>query len=140
MANPLPSVNAIETDRMPPELPTRVTSEGVIYPLMAAPLLLEAERAVKAAQAAIDAGHKGIAIFGALKESDSQGSEKDIRREFLYPVGTAIDIARSSRPPAGQMQGLVQGMARLALTDVLQSHPLGTIFVWPVILGMGNLR
>ena len=27
MANPLTSVNAIETDRMPPELPTRVTSE-----------------------------------------------------------------------------------------------------------------
>ena len=94
MANPLPSVNAIETDRMPPELPTLVTSEGVIYPLMAAPLLLEDERAVKAAQAARDAGHKGIAILGALKESDSQGSEKDLRREFLYPVGTAIDIAR----------------------------------------------
>ncbi len=94
MANPLPSVNAIETDRMPPELPTRVTSEGVIYPLMTAPLLLEDERAVKAAQTAIDAGHKVIAIFGALKESDSQGSEKDLRREFLYPVGTAIDIAR----------------------------------------------
>ena len=95
MANPLTSMNAIETDRMPPELPTRVTSEGVIYPLMtAAPLLLEDERAVKAAQTAIDAGHKVIAIFGALKESDSQGSEKDLRREFLYPVGTAIDIAR----------------------------------------------
>ena len=70
MANPLTSVNAIETDRMPPELPTLVTSEGVIYPLMTAPLLLEDERAVKAAQTAIDAGHKGIAIFGALKESD----------------------------------------------------------------------
>ena len=37
-----------------------------------APLLLEAERAVKAAQAAIDAGHKVIAIFGALKESDDR--------------------------------------------------------------------
>ena len=70
MANPLTSVNAIETDRMPPELPTRVTSEVVIYPLMTAPLLLEDERAVKAAQTAIDAGHKVIAIFGALKESD----------------------------------------------------------------------
>ena len=123
MANPLTSVNAIETHRIPPELPMLVTSEVVIYPLMAAPLLLEDERAVKAAQAAIDAGHKVIAIFGALKESDSEGSEKDLRREFLYPVGTAIYIARSSRTPDGQMQVLVQGMARLALTDVLQSHP-----------------
>lgn len=123
MADPLTSVNAIETHRIPSELPMLVTSEVVIYPLMAAPLLLEDERAIQAAQAAIDAGHKVIAIFGALKESDSEEGEKDIRREFLYPVGTAIYIARSSRTPEGQMQVLVQGMARLALTDVLQSHP-----------------
>ena len=123
MADPLTSVNAIETHRIPSELPMLVTSEVVIYPLMAAPLLLEDERAIKAAQTAIDAGHKVIAIFGALEESDSEGGEKDIRREFLYPVGTAIYIARSSRTPDGQMQVLVQGMARLALTDVLQSHP-----------------
>lgn len=118
--NPLTSVNAIEAYSIPSELPMLVTSEVVIYPLMAAPLLLEDERAVKAAQAAIDAGHKVLAIFGELEESDA---EEDIRRESLYPVGTAIYIARSAEMPDGRMQVLVQGMARLSLVDVLQSQP-----------------
>ena len=118
--NPLTSVNAIEAYSIPSELPMLVTSEVVIYPLMAAPLLLEDERAVKAAQAAIDAGHKVLAIFGELEESDA---EEDIRRESLYPVGTAIYIARSAEMPDGRMQVLVQGMARLSLIDVLQSQP-----------------
>ena len=96
---PLTSVNAIEAYSIPSELPMLVTSEVVIYPLMAAPLLLEDERAVKAAQAAIDAGHKVIAIFGELEESDA---EEDIRRESLYPVGTAIYIARSAEMPDGR--------------------------------------
>ena len=48
MANdkPLTSVNAIEAYSIPSELPMLVTSDVVIYPLMAAPLLLEDERAV----------------------------------------------------------------------------------------------
>jgi ATP-dependent Lon protease len=70
--NPLTSVNAIEAYSIPSELPMLVTSEVVIYPLMAAPLLLEDERAVKAAQAAIDAGHKVLAIFGELEESEAE--------------------------------------------------------------------
>ena len=123
MADPLTSVNAIEAYRIPSELPMLVTSEVVIYPLMAAPLLLEDERAIKAAQAAIDAGHKVIAIFGELKATDAEERGEDVRREFLYPVGTAIYIARSAQTPDGRMQVLVQGMARLALIDVLQSHP-----------------
>lgn len=123
MADPLTSVNAIEAYRIPSELPMLVTSEVVIYPLMAAPLLLEDERAIKAAQAAIDAGHKVIAIFGELKATDAEEREEDVRREFLYPVGTAIYIARSAQTPDGRMQVLVQGMARLGLIDVLQSHP-----------------
>ena len=123
MADPLTSVNAIEAYRIPSELPMLVTSEVVIYPLMAAPLLLEDERAIKAAQAAIDAGHKVIAIFGELKATDAEERGEDVRREFLYPVGTAIYIARSAQTPDGRMQVLVQGMARLGLIDVLQSHP-----------------
>ena len=123
MADPLTSVNAIEAYRIPSELPMLVTSEVVIYPLMAAPLLLEDERAIKAAQDAIDAGHKVIAIFGELKATDAEERGEDVRREFLYPVGTAIYIARSAQTPDGRMQVLVQGMARLALIDVLQSHP-----------------
>ncbi len=125
MANdkPLTSVHAIETYRIPSELPMLVTSEVVIYPLMAAPLLLEEERAVKAAQAAIDAGHKVVAIFGALEERDADAREKENPRESLYPVGTAIYIARSAQTPDGRMQVIVQGMARLALQDVLQSQP-----------------
>lgn len=123
MADPLTSVNAIEAYRIPSELPMLVTSEVVIYPLMAAPLLLEDERAIKAAQAAIDAGHKVIAMFGELKASDAEERGEDVRRECLYPMGSAIYIARSAQTPDGRMQVLVQGMARLALIDVLQSHP-----------------
>ncbi len=120
---PLTSVNAIEAYNIPSELPMLVTSEVVIYPLMAAPLLLEDERAVKAVEAAIDAGHKVLAIFGQLEANDSGKVAEDIHREQLYPVGTAIYIARSARTPDGRMQVLVQGMSRIALQDVVQSQP-----------------
>ena len=126
---PLTSVNAIEAYNIPSELPMLVTSEVVIYPLMAAPLLLEDERAVKAAEAALDAGHKVVAIFGQLQPDASGKVAKDIRRELLHPVGTAVYIARSARTPDGRLQVLVQGMSRIGLQDVVQSqpHPLARV-------------
>ena len=47
-----------------------------------------------------------------------------IRREFLYPMGTAIYIARSARTPDGRLQVLAQGMGRIGLEDVLQTEPI----------------
>ncbi|MGA1197870.1 MAG: LON peptidase substrate-binding domain-containing protein, partial [Candidatus Latescibacterota bacterium] len=114
---PLGSVSAIETYSLPAELPMLVSSEVVIYPLMAAPLLLEDERGAKAVEAAVEAGHKVVAIFGQLTSADKMGEE--IQREHLYPVGTALYIARSTRTPDGRMQVLVQGMGRVGLEDVL---------------------
>ena len=124
MANqnkPLGSVNAIETYNIPSELPMLVSSEVVIYPLMAAPLLLEDEQGAKAVEAAVSAGHKVVAIFGQLESADKMGNE--ILREHLYPVGTAIYIARSARTSDGRLQVLAQGMGRIGLTDVLQTNP-----------------
>ena len=120
---PLTSVNAIEAYTIPSELPMLVTSEVVIYPMMAAPLMLEDQRAVNAVEAAIDAGHKVMAVFGQLEADGAGKAEVDIHREHLYPVGTAIYIARSARTPDGRMQVLVQGMSRIALQDVLQLQP-----------------
>lgn len=124
MANkekPLGSVSAIETYSLPSELPMLVSSDVVIYPLMAAPLLLEDEHGAKAVEAAVEAGHKVVAIFGQLESADKMGDE--IPREHLYPVGTALYIARSTRTPDGRLQVLVQGMGRVGLEDVLQSRP-----------------
>ena len=96
---PLTNVNAIEAYSIPSELPMLVTSEVVIYPLMAAPLLLEDQRAVKAVEAAMNAGHNVVAIFGEL-QSDSTKGAKEIRPESLYPMGTAIYIAKAARTQA----------------------------------------
>ena len=118
---PLTSVNAIETYSMPTELPMLVSSEVVIYPLMAAPLLLEDPLAVKAVETSIDAGHKVVALFGQMENANKDNGE--IQKEALYPVGTAIYIARSARTADGRMQVLVQGMTRIGLQDVIQSEP-----------------
>lgn len=124
MANqdrPLGSVGAIEAYSIPSELPMLVTSEAVIYPLMAAPLLLEDEHGAKAVEAAVEAGHKVVAIFGQLESADKMGD--DIRREHLYPIGTAVYIARTAKTQDGRLQVLVQGMGRIGLEDVLQTKP-----------------
>jgi ATP-dependent Lon protease len=118
---PLGNVSAIETYSIPSELPMVVSSDVVIYPLMAAPLLLEDERGAKAVEAAIEAGHKVVAIFGQLESADKIG--KEIQREHLHPVGTAMYIARAARTADGRLQVLVQGMGRIGLQDVLQSRP-----------------
>lgn len=118
---PLGNPGAIEAYSIPSELPMLVSSEVVIYPLMAAPLLLEDEHGAKAVEAAVDAGHKVVAIFGQLESADEIGD--DIRREHLFPVGTAVYIARTARTPDGRLQVLVQGMGRIGLEDVLQTKP-----------------
>ncbi len=119
---PLTSVNAIETYHFPPELPMLTSSEVVIYPLMAAPLLLEDDRAIRAVDAAVNAGHKVVAVFGK-KPHDASQTPEVVRAEDLYPVGTAVYIARLARLPDGRMQVLAQGMARIGLKEVLQSRP-----------------
>lgn len=119
---PLTNMNAIETYLFPPELPMIISSEVIIYPMMAAPLLLEDDQAIRAVETAVTAGHKVIAIFGQ-KPGDKAKAADDIRTENLYPVGTAVYVARMARLPDGRMQVLAQGMARLELKTVLQSRP-----------------
>ncbi|MBT5831389.1 MAG: endopeptidase La, partial [Candidatus Latescibacteria bacterium] len=118
---PLGSVSAIETYSIPSELPIVVSSEVVIYPLMAAPLLLEDEGGAKAIEAAVEAGHKVVAIFGQL--ATAEPVDKEIQQEHLYPVGTAMYVARAARTSDGRLQVLAQGMGRVGLEDILQSNP-----------------
>ena len=122
------STEAIKKYRIPREIPLLVTSDVVVYPYMAAPLLVEDEPAIQAVDAAVKAGHKVVAIFGEKPQEvgDAESVKKGsaaIRPERLYPVGTAVQVVRMMRLPGGPLQMLVQGIVRVGLEEVLQTDP-----------------
>ena len=123
MTDRKPSHGAMEPFALPGELPLLTTREVVIYPLMAVPLLIEEKGAVQAIDAAMDAGHKTVALFG-VKVGVKEGSDPEaLRDEDLYPVGAAVEVGRMVRLPDGRLQILVQGLTRLKLQEILQKTP-----------------
>ena len=119
---------AIAKRSFPPDLPLLVTGEVVIYPYMAAPLLIDDLTTIRTVEEAMKTGHKVVAVFGRQRSEgdDSDIDAKDIRDHHLYPVGTAIQLVRSQRAPDGKLQLLVHGISRVLLERIPQDAPYPT--------------
>lgn len=114
--------DAIAKRTFPPHLPLLTSSEVVIYPYMAAPLVIEDEEAIQTVQAALKTGHKVVALFGRIAAEDENGQVRptsSLTEDDLYPVGTAIQLVRSQRAPDGRLQLLVHGVSRVGIQKVV---------------------
>ena len=128
MAEEKPEVEtteAIAKRSFPPDLPLLATGEVVIYPYMAAPLLIDDATTIRTVEEAMKTGHKVVALFGRQKSEgdDADIDTKDVREHHMYRVGTAIQLVRSQRAPDGKLQLLVHGISRVLLERIPKDAP-----------------
>ncbi|HAA75624.1 TPA: endopeptidase La [Candidatus Latescibacteria bacterium] len=123
---------ALAKRSFPPNLPLLTSSEVVIYPYMAAPLIIEDEEAIHTAEEALKTGHKVAALFGRIPseaDEDAPRPKSALREDDLHPVGSAIQLVRSQRTPDGRLQLLVHGVSRIGIQRVLTDGAGPTVLV-----------
>jgi len=100
------------------ELPILPLKDTVVYPHIVAPLLVTEEPHIKL----IDDALAGDRIIGIAAARDDVEDEMP-KPEQLYDVGSAVAVARMFKLPDGKMQLLVQGIARIRITEYTQTQP-----------------
>ena len=127
-----PEQEALAKRSYPPQLQLVTSSDVVIYPYMAAPLIIDDEDAIKTIEAAMKTSHKVVALFGRIPTENEEADPapvSSLKEDDLYPVGTAIQLVRSQRTPDGRLQLLVHGVSRVGIQKVVQDGPHPSVIV-----------
>ncbi|MBV8086684.1 MAG: endopeptidase La [Chloroflexi bacterium] len=114
--------------QVPDILPVLPSGPEVVYPFMVFPLILRGDTWGKMIDE-VSTSHKMLCVV-AQRNPDEQKDR--IERADLFDVGTAVYLARMVRLPDGNIQALLQGVARVRLTDVAQTEPFLKVFVQTV--------
>src|SRR3990172_6093729 len=96
-----------------PLLPLR---DVVVFPHMVIPLFVGREKSVKA----LDNGMKGDRLIVLATQRDAHVSVPG--KEDLYEVGTIAEILQLLKLPDGTIKVLVEGIARVYLSDFIVSE------------------
>jgi len=116
-----PQGQVISSERQGPSIPEELavlpSPEVVLFPYMLLPIPVTDQRLVRMVDDVVAGERKILGVF-ALKEP-----EKGAVPENLYRIGTAAGIARMLRMPDGGVHILLQGLARIALEDIISSDP-----------------
>src|SRR6185295_9063399 len=102
---------------LPSELPILPLRDTVLFPNSFMPLAVARESSVRLIDDAIANG-KLIAVFTQRDASMEEPGQDD-----LYGVGTATHIHKMFKLPDGSLRLIVQGLARLALEEVVATQP-----------------
>ncbi|MEZ4387562.1 MAG: endopeptidase La [Candidatus Krumholzibacteriia bacterium] len=98
--------------RVPRHLPLLPLRDVVVFPFMVTPLLVGRPGSVAAVEAAME-GEKLLCVV-AQREADTEEPDRD----DLYAVGTVIKVLQVIRTPDEALKILVEGLARVDLTDL----------------------
>jgi ATP-dependent Lon protease len=107
-------VKGIET---PEELPILPIRESVLYPKMILPLMVSQERSIKLIDAAL-VTNKMVGIV-AVKNKETT----EVKPGDLQEVGCAAYILKMIKMPNNSIRMLIQGTARIRLTQFTQEEP-----------------
>ncbi len=102
---------------IPPELPVLPLRDTVLFPNSFMPLAVARESSVRLIDDAIANG-KLIAVFTQRDAAVEEPGQDD-----LFTVGTATHIHKMFKLPDGSLRLIVQGLARLALEEVVSAQP-----------------
>src|SRR5438874_5763980 len=102
---------------IPSELPILPLRDTVLFPNSFMPLAVARESSVRLIDDAIANG-KLIAVFTQRDASVEEPGQAD-----LYTVGTATHIHKMFKLPDGSLRLIVQGLARLRLSEVVATQP-----------------
>ncbi len=100
------------------ELPILPLKDTVIYPHIVAPLMITEDPLIKLIDDAL-AGDRIVGVVTASEEVEEEIPPVD----KLFDVGSAVAIARMFKLPDGKMQLLVQGIARIRVSEYVQDEP-----------------
>ena len=106
-----------QESEFPEELPILPIRESVLYPKMLLPLMITQERLIKLVEAALLANKK-IAIV-ALRNKDAE----EVQPEDLFEIGCGANILKMVKMPDNSIRLLIQGMARIRITEFTQREP-----------------
>src|SRR5881409_3781736 len=102
---------------LPSELPILPLRDTVLFPNSFMPLAVARESSVRLIDDAIANG-KLIAVFTQRDASMEEPGQDD-----LYTVGTATHIHKMFKLPDGSLRLILQGLARLRLSEVVATQP-----------------
>ncbi len=102
---------------LPAELPILPLRDTVLFPNSFMPLAVARESSVRLIDDAIANG-KLIAVFTQRDATIEEPGQGD-----LYTVGTATHIHKMFKLPDGSLRLIVQGLARLALDELVATEP-----------------
>ena len=103
--------------RLPGELPVLPLRDTVLFPNSFMPLAVARESSVRLIDEAVSSGSL-IAVF-----TQREASEDEPLQDDLYPVGTASHIHKMFKLPDGSLRIIVQGLARVRLTEMVNVRP-----------------
>jgi ATP-dependent Lon protease len=113
-------VNTVEDERplsIPAELPVLPLRDTVLFPNSFMPLAVAREASVRLIDEATTAGRM-IGVFTQREAAIEEPLQAD-----LYPIGTATHIHKMFKLPDGSLRLIVQGLARVRLDAIVQTHP-----------------
>jgi ATP-dependent Lon protease len=103
--------------RLPGELPVLPLRDTVLFPNSFMPLAVARESSVRLIDEAVTSGSL-IAVF-----TQREAGEDEPLQDDLYPVGTASHIHKMFKLPDGSLRIIVQGLARVRLTEMVAVRP-----------------
>ncbi len=105
-----------ENVTIPEALPILGITEGVVFPFMVFPFIIQNEAYGKMIDD-VSIGNKIIGIFWRKKEGE------EFKQEDLAVTGTAVRIARLIRSPNGTIQLILQGLSRIRINEIVHTEP-----------------
>jgi ATP-dependent Lon protease len=103
--------------RVPSELPLLPLRDTVLFPNSFMPLAVARESSVRLIDEAVSSGSL-IAVF-----TQREASEDEPLKDDLYAIGTASHIHKMFKLPDGSLRIIVQGLARVKLSDLVHVRP-----------------
>src|SRR5829696_9118964 len=110
-------VETVDTPSIPPDLPLLPLRDTVLFPNSFMPLAVARDASVRLIDEATASGR----MIGVFTQREA-GTEEPLQ-EDLYTIGTATHIHKMFKLPDGSLRLIVQGLARLALEEVVSTQP-----------------
>ncbi len=99
------------------DLPVLAIRNTVIFPVLAFPINVGREKSLKAIEEAM-AGDK---LLGIVTQQDARNEDPDT--DELYQTGTIVKILKSVIMPGNKLNVIIQGIARIKVTDWKSTSP-----------------
>ncbi|MBD3308607.1 endopeptidase La [candidate division KSB3 bacterium] len=106
-----------QSEEIPEILPLLPLRNAVIYPHIAMPIAVKGQESVNLIEETLN----GTKLLGVVTQKTAEIEEPT--PDDLYSVGSVIKLLKVIRNPEGGIYVLVQGIARMGITEVMQEKP-----------------